>query len=69
MESIEADSQSTAIPASLYIQRIASLHADGDVGFSKEFQAIQAIENSHAEAMKQNNAKSKAKQKPSQCMF
>lgn len=33
----------TAIPAHLYIQRVASLHADGDIGFSKEFEAIQAM--------------------------
>ena len=34
---------STAIPAHLYIQRVTSLHADGDIGFSKEFEAIQAM--------------------------
>ncbi len=33
----------TAIPASLFIQRVAALHADGDIGFAKEFQLVQAL--------------------------
>jgi receptor-type tyrosine-protein phosphatase gamma len=39
----ESSKMSTAIPAHLYIQRVASLHAEGDVGFAKEFEAIQAM--------------------------
>ena len=34
---------STSIPAHLYIQRVASLHAEGDIGFSKEFEAVHAM--------------------------
>ena len=37
------DGQTTAIPAHLYIQRVSGLHADGDLGFSKEFESIQAL--------------------------
>ena len=33
----------TAIPAHLFIRHVASLHADGDIGFSKEYEAIQAM--------------------------
>eukprot|EP00095_Tigriopus_kingsejongensis_P008769 maker-scaffold151_size306168-snap-gene-2.8 protein:Tk08769 transcript:maker-scaffold151_size306168-snap-gene-2.8-mRNA-1 annotation:"unnamed protein product" len=40
-----SDGTSTAIPISIYIQRVASLHADGDIGFTKEFETIQAISN------------------------
>eukprot|EP00094_Tigriopus_californicus_P012020 TCALIF_11614-PA protein Name:"Similar to Ptp99A Tyrosine-protein phosphatase 99A (Drosophila melanogaster)" AED:0.07 eAED:0.07 QI:0/0.7/0.45/0.81/1/1/11/539/1209 len=39
------DGMSTAIPISIYIQRVVSLHSDGDIGFTKEFEAIQAISN------------------------
>lgn len=40
-----SDGMSTAIPISIYIQRVVSLHSDGDIGFTKEFEAIQAISN------------------------
>ena len=33
----------TAIPAHLFPRHVASLHADGDIGFSKEYEAIQAL--------------------------
>ena len=34
---------STSIPAHLYIQRVASLHAGGDLGFANEFQMVQSL--------------------------
>lgn len=33
----------TAIPAHLFIQHVASLHANEDIGFSKEYEAIQSL--------------------------
>ncbi len=33
----------TAIPAHLFIRHVAGLHADSDIGFSKEYEAIQAM--------------------------
>ena len=35
-------SEKTAIPVHLFIQHVANLHADGDIGFSKEYENIQA---------------------------
>ena len=34
---------STSIPAHLYIQRVASLHAEGNLGFASEFQMVQSL--------------------------
>lgn len=31
----------TAIPIHLFAKHVASLHADGDIGFSKEYETIQ----------------------------
>lgn len=31
-----------AIPVSMFSRHVAQLHADGDIGFSKEYDAIQA---------------------------
>ena len=53
----------TAIPAHLFVAHVASLHADGDVGFAKEYEALQAAatgdafaaDSSHAEDNKLKN--------------
>ena len=34
---------STSIPAHLYIQRVASLHAESNLGFASEFQMVQSL--------------------------
>ena len=34
---------STAIPAHLYIQRVAGLHAEANLGFANEFQMVQSL--------------------------
>ena len=34
---------STSIPAHLYIQRVVSLHAEGNLGFANEFQMAQSL--------------------------
>ena len=34
---------STSIPAHLYIQRVVSLHAEGNLGFANEFQMVQSL--------------------------
>ncbi|XP_049782864.1 tyrosine-protein phosphatase 99A-like isoform X1 [Schistocerca cancellata] len=34
--------QKTAVPIELFAKHVISLHADGDIGFSKEYEAIQA---------------------------
>ena len=33
----------TAIPAHMFISHVGGLHSDGDIGFSKEYEAIQAM--------------------------
>ncbi|KAG8291223.1 positive regulation of Schwann cell migration [Homalodisca vitripennis] len=40
------DPEST-VPLGQFAAHVASLHADGDIGFSKEYEAIQAIANHH----------------------
>ena len=37
-----AKGEKTAIPAHLFIQHVTNLHMDSDIGFSKEFESIQA---------------------------
>ncbi|XP_034948533.1 tyrosine-protein phosphatase 99A isoform X2 [Chelonus insularis] len=37
-ENSKQDGERTAVPVSQYVQHVASLHADGDIGFSKEFE-------------------------------
>lgn len=31
------------VPVPLFPQHVATLHADGDIGFSKEYEAIQSV--------------------------
>ncbi len=45
LESVGPDGKPTAIPAHLYIQRVAAMHADGDVGFAKEFESVHNMAN------------------------
>jgi len=40
----DASPSSTAVPAHVYIQRVASLHAAGGAGFAREFAALRAAE-------------------------
>ncbi|XP_057323850.1 tyrosine-protein phosphatase 99A-like isoform X1 [Microplitis mediator] len=37
-ENSKQDGERTAVPVSQYVQHVAALHADGDIGFSKEFE-------------------------------
>ncbi len=43
LESVGPDGKPTAVPAHLYIQRVAAMHADGDVGFSREFENVHTM--------------------------
>lgn len=37
-ENSKQDGERTAVTVSHYVQHVAALHADGDIGFSKEFE-------------------------------
>ncbi|KZC04425.1 Tyrosine-protein phosphatase 99A, partial [Dufourea novaeangliae] len=41
-ENTEQDGERTAVPIQKFVQHVASLHADSDIGFSKEYEFIQA---------------------------
>ena len=41
-ETDSADGPSGPIPVHLFPKHVTQLHADGDIGFSKEYEAIQA---------------------------
>lgn len=43
-----------AIPVSMFAKHVAQLHADGDIGFSKEYEAIQA-ETTHDECTSEHS--------------
>lgn len=41
-ENTEQDGERTAVAIQKFVQHVASLHADGDIGFSKEYEFIQS---------------------------
>lgn len=41
-ENSEQDGERTAVAIQKFVQHVASLHADGDIGFSKEYEFIQS---------------------------
>ncbi|KAG7198497.1 hypothetical protein KM043_005870 [Ampulex compressa] len=41
-ENSEQDGERTAVAIQQFVQHVASLHADGDIGFSKEYEVIQS---------------------------
>lgn len=41
-ENSEQDGERTAVAVQQFVQHVASLHADGDIGFSKEYELIQS---------------------------
>ena len=59
----EPGAQKSSVPVHLFSRHVASLHADGDIGFSKEYEAIQSTstqdehtsEHSHHPDNKQKN--------------
>ena len=59
LESVGPDGRATAVPAHLYIQRVAAMHAQGQEGFAKEFDGIKA----EREEESQDNKKKKRKNK------
>lgn len=41
-ENSEQDGERTAVSVQQFVQHVAKLHADGDIGFSKEYEIIQS---------------------------